>query len=201
MAIEKYLLFLMPRQMKDKKWIDRLSHSSSSRRSQSLFSCFYADSALGLSQYKLSPLSAPRVSAPDKAQGKAGAHTTFLGLLPSRIRFPYTNDETSLSSWSGSDAAPLTPPISLTLSRLNRYDAFSNPCREHDHANREHAFPPRSLDLLQIGIQKGRAPLHKGFVRQTISLHCRSLQVSPDMQDIAQSVSITLEGSLSLELS
>ena len=154
MAIEKFLLFLMPREMTNKRTV-HMYNQLCSRQDRVRLSAFYVDTALGFRQYllentpsKVLPINEKRVSADKKFAS--------LALLSKRISFPSVKAD----------------QISLTFSS----QAFlKKACRTTERSYRS--------------------------TRPTLSLHCPSVLGSPDIQDIAQSGLMTLEGSLTLELS
>lgn len=149
MSIEKYLLFLMPREMTSKRLVYMLpfaeGNESCSRQDRFRFSALYVDTALGLRQYQLQDTSSEK----EVSNAKDSRSTPDSALLPEKVCFP---------SLPAADKAML---------RTSRY-AGSRP---------------------------------RGSLRPTLSLHCPSVLGAPDIQDIAQSGLMTLEGSLTLELS
>ena len=152
MSIEKYLLFLMPREITSKRTVYALSESCS-RQDRFRLSALYVDTALGLRQYQLEGALSDGVVSDDKGSRPISVCQTSLS--PERMCFPF-----------------LAVPDKAML-RVSRYTG-----------NR-----PRQCTTT----------LRKA-VRPTLSLHCPSVLGAPDIQDIAQSGLMTLEGSLTLEL-
>ena len=150
MSIEKYLLFLMPREMTSKRLVYMLPKSCS-RQDRFRFSARYVDTALGLRQYQL------QGTLSDKA-------------VPCKTTFG-----------KGKDFCPI-PASALSPERV----CFPS-------------LPVADKAMLYMGRYAGTRP--RGSLRPTLSLHCPSVLGAPDIQDIAQSGLMTLEGSLTLELS
>ena len=144
MSIEKYLLFLMPREMTSKRLVYMLPKSCS-RQDRFRFSALYVDTALGLRQYQLQDTSSDR----GVSDAKDSRPTLASALSPERVCFP--------------------------------------------------SLPVDDKAMLCTGLYAGSRP--RGSLRPTLSLHCPSVLGAPDIQDIAQSGLMTLEGSLTLELS
>ena len=157
MSIEKYLLFLMSREMTNKRVVYMLPESCS-RQDRFRFSALYVDTALGLRQYQLRDAFSEKVVSDDKS-----SRSVFTSALsPERVCFP---------------SLPV-PDKAL-------------------HSD------PRKSWLRKTAVCTGRyVGTHpRGSLRPTLSLHCPSVLGAPDIQDIAQSGLMTLEGSLTLELS
>ena len=84
MAIEKYLLFLMPREIRKKRIIHSL-HNLSLRRDRVCLSTFYVNTALGLCQYKMKKTSLQTILWHEK---KGDLQPKSLTLSPERMFFP-----------------------------------------------------------------------------------------------------------------
>ena len=156
MSIEKYLLFLMSREMTNKRVIYMLPESCS-RQDRFRFSALYVDTALGLRQYQLRDAFSEKVVSNDK-----GSRPVFTSALsPEKVCFP---------------SLPV-PEKAL-------------------HSDSRKRLCKTMLCTGRYVTSRPRRPL-----RPTLSLHCPSVLGAPDIQDIAQSGLMTLEGSLTLELS
>ena len=164
MSIEKYLLFLMPREMTNKRVVYMLPESCS-RQDRFRFSALYVDTALGLRQYQLRDVFSEKVVSNDKSPRSI----LTSALSPEKVCFP---------SLPVCDKALLSDP---------RKSWLYTTCGCVRKA------------MLCTGRYTGSRP--RGSLRPTLSLHCPSVLGAPDIQDIAQSGLMTLEGSLTLELS
>lgn len=167
MAIEKYLLFLMPREMKKERIYNHPLHQLSSRRERVQLSALYVHTALGLCQYKVKHISGQNTLL--NTGRKERSELISSTLSPNKILFPCVrkvvhSTESVLCNYS--------------LKGVQNIQDFS--VSQGDHYN-------NSRDL-------AHNPLCK-----TLSLYCPSVLSSPDIQDIAQSGLVTLEGKLTLE--
>ena len=170
MSIEKYLLFLMPREMTSKGVVYMLPELCS-RQERFRLSALYVNTALGLRQYQFKNVSSDKV-----ASDKKGFRTITVSTLSlEKVCFP-------------SLYAP---------GKENGFDNSSSSCEQNALTEtwlREAGTKPSFIKL-----RAGSSP--RGSLRPTLSLHCPSVLGAPDVQDIAQSGLMTLEGSLTLELS
>ena len=157
MAVEKYLLFLMPRETRKKRAVLSLDRSCS-RKDRIHLSAFYVDTALGLCQYQLEKTRSQNVPLNQVVKTSQIVADTF---SPERMCFPGQGVATTLL----------------------------------DNAASTHSS---TQAVLQNRAQRKR-DLGTGLQRHALSLYCPSVLTCPDIQDIAQSGLMTLEGSLSLE--
>lgn len=200
MAIEKYFLFLMPREVKRKRVIHSLNKLLS-RQDRVCFSAFYVYTALGLCQYKLkdTPLQMALLDAGAKLRfAQAGSYQkekdiqliSSLALSAERMVFPFVQARV-LQTENKMD----------TKQRFALKDSVQS-LASHMHAksNATHTVSCKTSfckATKHIALQHNRS---RGLPEKALSLHCPSVLFSPDIQDIAQS-GIPLEGSLTLELS
>ncbi|RYE27709.1 MAG: hypothetical protein EOP45_00250 [Sphingobacteriaceae bacterium] len=195
MAIEKYLLFLMSRDMKSKRLVEPQNHLLSRRKRVDL-SALYVDTAFGLRQCDF--LSKKMQEVVPLAQWKV--------LSPERIHLPHVEVNYT--------------PIDIYVPRVSSL-YFKQECASQlfffPHLNKLCLFPQEKVHIkdsalhLRSGLKKDSCRHNKIFPRiatkrrlfrsQPLSLYCPSVLNSPDVQDIAQSGLATLEGSFVLELS
>ena len=172
MSIEKYLLFLMPREMTSKGVVHMLPESCS-RQERFRLSALYVNTALGLRQYQFKNASSDKVASDKKGFRTITASTLSL----EKVCFPF-----------------LYAP-----GKENCFDNSSSSCEQN--ALRETWLREAGTKPSFIKLRAGRCSSPRGSLRPTLSLHCPSVLGAPDVQDIAQSGLMTLEGSLTLELS
>lgn len=166
MAMEKYLIFLMPRARR-KQRVVCLAKSLISCRDRIGYSAFYADTALGFCQYKLLETLAQNVSSERGDRGQL--RLAPKPLLLERICLPCNKNLI--------DLLPKDPLV-------------SGQGRQHREA------------VLQSGIKSCfPSDSSRDSKRDTLSLSCPSVLTAPEIQDVAQSGYMTLQGSLTLELS
>lgn len=170
-AIEKYLLFLMPREMRKETTV-YLSDKPYSRRDRICLSTLYVHTALNLCHYKINDWCLQEISSSNKkalssSNAERGGSLPSLALSPERISFPL--HDVSRSEGVRNQLAPFAPALRV------QKQIFCKTWR----------------------IRFGLPRLVKS---KKLSLHCPSLLNSPDIQDIAQSGLATLEGSFTLEV-
>lgn len=187
-AIEKYLLFLMPREMRRERTIDIVKGRLLSRRDRFKLSALYMHTALGLCHYILKEM--PSQSMCDSKRERdvplSLIDPASLALATRRIDFPLFFDSESQTSLARAHIHGVLQNSLLSSAIFSVQAADSGSCGVHDAHTRVHscsAYPPARLNT------------------QTLSLYCPSTLNSPDIQDIAQSGLLTLGGSLTLELS
>lgn len=180
MSIEKYLLFLMPRELTRNRVI-RVLGQSYSRQERIRFSAPYVDTALGLRQYQFEAAHTSK-RIPLSSTATAVEASSTCSLSAQRMRFSHMESE-RIEDPTTSQFTRVATDLVWDKRRTSPY-----PSRE-----RYNFFPNSKNGHVTNCTHRSLRPI--------LSLHCTSVLGSPDIQDIAQSGFITLEGSLTLELS
>lgn len=187
MAIEKYLLFLMPREISRKRVVPSLDRSVNdslyksltsvlpirSRRKRAHLSAFYVDTALGVCQYQFEKMCLQNVLPPQLEERRGQSN-------PAESSVAFTIHPKAGIFSSGKTWFP-RKDIDTTFA-LNH---------ERTQQNRK--------GVLQGKLQRQRT-LREGLHGHALLLHCRSVLSSPEIQEVAESGLITLQGSVTLHL-
>lgn len=203
MAIEKYLLFLMPREVRKQRAIEIVASHFLSRRDRFHLSILYVHTALGLCQYRAGSVPLRSMASNQKKNVISSSsvkdsptilrEATTPVLAIERISFPFMDSPQHVSLQNLAFRNELTPTIDSTFSWGERTPSCCSPGQS--------VYGKQKLPQSEnMGLRVYRQSRSQVFSHQTLSLCCPSLLTSPDIQDVAQSGRLTLDGSLTLEL-